>query len=70
MDIATWRHRNIETYCIDIETLRQRDKEIRRQGDMETWRHGDMETWRHEDMDMMTSTKRHQTENGSPGDFP
>jgi hypothetical protein len=28
--------------------------------DMETWRDGNMETW----------TRRHQTENGSPGDFP
>ncbi len=37
--------------------------------DMETWNkeHGKLGTWRHDDRE--TWTRRHQTENGSPGDF-
>jgi hypothetical protein len=41
--------------------------------DMETGKHEEMETWRHGDMDtsyMDMETRRHQTENESPGDLP
>ncbi len=37
----------------------------RRHGNMETWKHG---TWWNRDTGM--ETRRHETENGSPGDFP
>jgi hypothetical protein len=59
-DMDTWRHGHMETWT-------HGDMETWKHGNMETWKHGNMETWKHGNM--AKRTWRHQTENGSPGDF-
>jgi hypothetical protein len=43
MGMDTWRHGDIETWRLEMETWKHEEMETLRHGNIETWRHGDIE---------------------------